>query len=75
MNDQLMSPLVFKWFLTILTGGLAGAWLFYDSYNLIRTWGGDRSDGVVRDKHFGYVIGIAIGVIGLLGCLRFHNVV
>jgi hypothetical protein len=29
----------------------------------------------VRDKIFGYFCGIAIGVIGVLGCLRFHDVV
>ena len=33
------------------------------------------SDPVIRDKHFGYVMGIAIGVIGVLGCLKFHGVV
>ena len=72
---ELMSPTAFKWFLTILTGGLAGFWVFYDSYNLFRTRKLDRSDPVVRDKHFGFLIGIAIGVIGVYGCLRFHDVV
>ncbi|HEY5927475.1 MAG TPA: hypothetical protein VIV11_37580 [Kofleriaceae bacterium] len=74
MND-LMSPIAFKWFLTILTGGLAGAWLIYDTINLIRTRNADRRDAVMRDKHFGYVIGILIGIVGVLGCLRFHDVV
>lgn len=74
MNDP-MSPEAFKWFLTFLTGGLAGAWVIYDSFNLFRTRNLDRSDSVVRDKHFGYVIGIAIGIVGVLGCLRFHDVV
>ena len=73
--NELMSPSAFKWFLTILTGGLAGAWFIYDSINLIRTRNYDRKDPVVRDKHFGYVIGILIGIIGVLGCLRFHDVV
>lgn len=73
--NELMSPTAFKWFLTILTGGLAGAWFIYDSINLIRTRNLDRSDAVVRDKHFGYVIGILIGIIGVVGCLRFHGVV
>ena len=73
--NELMSATAFKWFLTILTGGLAGAWFVYDSINLIRTRNLDRSDAVVRDRHFGYVIGIIIGVIGVLGCLKFHGVV
>jgi hypothetical protein len=72
---ELMSPTAFKWFLTILTGGLAGFWVFYDSYNLFRTRKLDRNDPIVRDRHFGYFIGIVIGVLGVLGCLRFHDVV
>jgi len=73
--NEVMSPTAFKWFLTVLTGGLAGAWLVYDSINLIRARKLDRRDGVVRDKHFGYVMGMAIGVIGLVGCLLFHDVI
>jgi hypothetical protein len=71
---ELVSPLAFKWFLTILTGGLASVWLVYDSINLIRSRNADRTDPVVRDKHFGYVMGIAIGIIGVVGTLRFHDV-
>ena len=73
--NELMSPIAFKWFLTILTGGLAGSWFFYDLYNLYRIRTADKSDPIVRDKIFGYLIGIAIGVVGVLGCLRFHDVV
>ena len=73
--NELMSPNAFKWFITFLTGGLAGAWFIYDSINLIRTRNADRSDPVVRDKHFGYVIGILIGIVGIVGCLRFHGLV
>lgn len=73
--NELMSPTAFKWFLTFLTGGLAGAWVIYDSINLVRTRKLDRSDAVVRDKHFGYVMGIVIGLVGVIGTLRFHDVV
>jgi hypothetical protein len=73
--NELMSPNAFKWVLTILTGGLAGLWAIYDTINLIRTRNLDRNDAVVRDRHFGYVIGIIIGVAGVIGCLRFHGVV
>ncbi len=72
--NELMSPIAFKWVLTILTGGLAGVWFVYDSISLVRSRNLDRGDAVVRDKHFGYVIGILIGLIGVLGCLRFHDV-
>jgi len=73
--NEVMSPVAFKWLLTALTGVLASAWLVYDTINLIRTRNADRGDAVVRDKHFGYVIGILIGIVGVLGCLRFHDVV
>ena len=72
---ELMSPGAFKWFITAITGGVAGAWAIYDSINLIRTRNLDRGDAVVRDRHFGYVIGIIIGVAGVFGCLLFHDVV
>ena len=75
MNDHIMSPEAFKWFLTILTGGLAGVWFLYDSRNLLVTRNLDRKDPVVRDKHFGYVIGILIGIVGVVGCLKFQGVV
>lgn len=71
---NIVSDNTFRWILTILTFGLAGAWLVYDSYSLIRSWNADRGDSVVRDKHFGYVVGIVIGIIGIVGCLRFHGV-
>lgn len=73
--NELMSPTAFKWFITIITGGLAGAWFVYDSINLIRSRNLDRGDAVVRDRHFGYVMGILIGIAGVVGCLRFHGVV
>jgi len=73
--NELMSPTAFKWFLTILTGGLAGSWFFYDTFNLIRIRNADKQDPIVRDKIFGYIMGIVIGIVGVLGCLRFHDVV
>ena len=73
--NELMSPIAFKWFLTILTGGLAGSWFIYDTFNLIRSRNADKRDPIVRDKIFGYIMGIVIGIVGVLGCLRFHDVV
>jgi hypothetical protein len=78
MEDQapIVSVIAFKWFLTILTGGLAGSWLVYDAFNLVRMHRkGATRDASSHDKHFGYVIGVIIGVIGVWGCLRFHGVV
>ena len=75
MTTELVSYTVFAWIVTILTGGLAGSWFVYDIINLIRLRGADTRDPLVRDRRFGYFIGIAIGFIGVLGCLRFHDVV
>ena len=74
MKDQILSPTAFTWFLTLLTGVVATAWFFYDAINLIRTRKLDRSDPVVRDKHFGYGMGIVIGLVGIYGTLRFHGI-
>ncbi len=78
MGSEAMSPEAFKWFITFLVGGLAGVWVFYDTFNLTRLLRGtnvDRSDGVYRDRRFGYTMGIVIGIVGLTGCLMFHNVI
>ncbi len=71
---NLVSDVAFKWFLTIVTGGVAGAWFIYDSLNLLRLRG-DRRDPIVGDKRFGYVMGIVIGLAGVFGCLLFQGVV
>ena len=71
---NVMSDDAFRWFVTILTGGLAGTWLVYDTINLLRSRRADGSDPLVRDKRFGYVMGMLIGVVGIIGCLRFHGV-
>jgi hypothetical protein len=70
-----MSAETFRWALTIVTAALAGPWLLYDTYNLIRTRKLDRKDPVVRDRHFGYAIGILVGIVGVLGCLLFQGVI
>ena len=71
---NVMTDTQFEWFLTLAVGLLAGVWLVYDAINLIRTAGADGQDPVIRDKRFGYVIGMVIGVIGLVGVLRFRGV-
>lgn len=72
--NEVMSPLAFKWFVTILTGGVAGTWFFYDAYKVWRLRHADQTDPVVRDKIFGYTMGVIIGALGVIGCLKFHDV-
>jgi hypothetical protein len=71
---QLVSPLVFKWFLTLFTGIVAGIWFVWDAIKLFALRSANGNDPVVRDKRFGYAIGVAIGAIGVTGCLLFWNV-
>jgi hypothetical protein len=70
-----MSASAFTWFVTFCVGGLSAVWVVYDAINLARTLGLDRSDPVVRDRHFGYVMGMVIGAIGVIGTLKFHGLV
>lgn len=65
---------VFHWFLTLVTGGFAGLWVIHDLVFLIRLRGADRRDPLVADKWFGYVLGMVMGLIGVLGALRFNGV-
>jgi small-conductance mechanosensitive channel len=60
------------WFVTIVTMSLSSAWLVYDIVNLLRLRNADRRDPLVRDKLFGYVIGVVTAVVGIVGVLRYH---
>jgi hypothetical protein len=72
---NIVSDTAFIWILTGLVGGVSGGWLVYDVRNLWRLRDGDRGDPLVRDKLFGYTLGIVIALIGVIGTLRFHGVV
>jgi hypothetical protein len=68
----MMSATAFDWAVSAITFALAGPWIFYDGWNLVRLRKADSSDLVVRDKRFGYVIGMMIGVIGVIGVAKHH---
>jgi hypothetical protein len=63
---------VITWFITIVTSSLSAAWLIYDLRNLWRLRGADRRDPLVRDKVFGYAIGIITALVGIVGVLKYH---
>ena len=71
---NILSDAQFSWFLTLAVGLLAVAWLVYDVINLVRVRGADGRDPVVSDKRFGYMMGIVIGLVGIIGVLRFRGV-
>ncbi|MGN6103500.1 MAG: hypothetical protein ACTHU0_00100 [Kofleriaceae bacterium] len=71
---NLISPNAFKWTLSILTT-LGSLWALYDVVLVAKLRGADRRDPLVRDKLFGYAIGILLGILGLVGVLRYNGVV
>jgi hypothetical protein len=64
---------VFRLTISIVTGGVAASWLIHDLVLLARLRGRGR-DPLVADKRFGYAMGIVIGMIGVIGTLRFNGV-
>jgi hypothetical protein len=70
----LVSDSTFRILLSVITGGVGGAWAIHDIVFIARLRGADRRDPLVADQRFGYVMGIVIGIIGVVGTLRFNGV-
>ena len=71
---ELVSDHVFRMFLTAMVGGI-GVWLtWWDVRNLLRLRGKSTADPGVRDQYFGYLSGLAIAAIAIIGTLRFNHV-
>jgi len=62
---------MFKLLISLITGVVAGAWTIHDLVLLARLRGANRRDSLVGDQRFGYVMGIVIGMIGVVGTLIF----
>jgi len=69
---NLVPQAVITWLVTIGTMVLSLAWLVYDTRNLLRLRGADRKNPLVRDRLFGYAIGIVTAIVGIVGVLRYH---
>ncbi len=61
-----------SWILTVSTGVLATVWVAYDLRNLFKQRGKDFSDPLERDKRFGFIMGVIIGLIGMFGVFKYH---
>ena len=70
----LVSDGVFRFVLSLVTGGVAAVWVVHDLVLIARLRGAKRGDPLVADKRFGYAMGIVIGMIGVIGTLRFNGV-
>lgn len=73
MSPEPVSHDTFRWIVTVLTVA-AALWALYDIVKLSKIRGKDRSDPLVRDERFGYVMGIIIGAFTISGMLRYHGV-
>lgn len=69
---MIVSQHVFIWWCTIMTAGVAGSWFFVELFRLNRVLREDLSRPTVRDRLFGSLIGLAVGLIGVLGMVRYH---
>ncbi len=72
MTDHLVSHTVFVWFMSLFTGLIAGTWFVYDAIKIYWLRHADKHDPTVRDKRFGYSIGVLVGLIGVLGVLKYN---
>jgi hypothetical protein len=71
---NLVSDSTFRLLLSVTTGGTGALWVLHDVVFLARLRGADRRDPHVGDQRFGYVMGVVIGMIGVIGTLRFNGV-
>jgi hypothetical protein len=69
----LVSDTIFRAVLSGLTLG-CGLWAGYDVVLLARLGFRGRGDPVAGDQRFGYMIGIVICGLGIVGTLRFNGV-
>lgn len=60
------------WVVTVSTGLLGAIWAAYDARNLLKHRTADMRDPLERDKRFGYIMGIVIGLIGVFGVIKYH---
>ncbi len=72
MTDP-MTATQFGWFLTLLTGGVSAVWALVDARNLWRARQLDSRDPSVRDRRFGYAMGLVIATIGMVGSAKFQG--
>jgi len=70
---NIVSDEVFRWFLTLAVGVVAGIWFILDARALVRTFGQPTTPHL-SDRRFGYMMGILIGAVGVIGTLRYQHV-
>jgi hypothetical protein len=76
--NELVSDHTFRVLLSLIAGGVGGLWAIHDVVFLARLRGANRRDRdrdrSIADQRFGYAMGIIIGMIGVVGTLRYNGV-
>jgi hypothetical protein len=72
--NEMFSDLTFRVLISLIVGGAGGLWVIHDVLFLARLRGADRGDPLIADQRFGYAMGIIVGMIGVVGTLRFNGV-
>lgn len=69
---MIVSHGIFIGFVTLVLAVTSGTWLVRDIFFLRRSRASEPDPVVRRDKVFGAVMGMALGLIGLAGVFRYH---
>lgn len=72
MSYDFVTAQQYQYFLSVITGGAAVYWIGIDSYRLRKALADDRADAGVRDRIFGSVMGIVVGLVGVVGVAYHH---
>jgi hypothetical protein len=72
--NELVSDHAFHVLLSVIAGGVGGLWAIHDIVFLARLRGANHRDPLIADQRFGYAMGIIIGMIGVVGTLRYNGV-
>jgi hypothetical protein len=72
--NELFSDFTFRLLLSLIAGGAGALWAIHDIVFLARLGGANHRDPLVADQRFGYAVGIIIGMIGVVGTLRYNGV-
>lgn len=67
---MIVSEFAFVWIVSLLTSVVAGVWVIVDAVRLQRALKQRPPD--MSDRIFGSIIGMAVGIIGVLGVLEYH---
>jgi hypothetical protein len=74
VTTELVSDRTFHLWLTAMVGGI-GVWLvWWEVRNLLRLRGKSTANPSVRDQYFGYISGLVIAAIAIVGTLRYNHV-